>query len=106
MNNNEIKNPKTETPTGPNFNDKDYMNSLLSCLKEMVKNYSVVLTEASNEKLYNEYKNMFDEYSNLQREVYELMFKKGWYTLEVVEQQKLDKKNQTLNQEFTELNQE
>ena len=26
MNNNEIKNPKTEVPTGTNFNDKDYMN--------------------------------------------------------------------------------
>lgn len=104
MNNNEICNPKTEVPKGKNINDKDYMNSLLSCLKEMVKNYSVVLTEASNETLYNEYKTMFDEYSSLQREVYELMFRKGWYTIEKVEQQKLDTKYQTLNQEFMDLN--
>ena len=104
MNNNQISNPKTEVPKGTSINNKDYMNSLLSCLKEMVKNYSVVLTEASNENLYNEYKNMFDEYVNLQRETYELMFKKGWYTLEKVEQQKLDSKYQTLNQEFMDLN--
>lgn len=104
MNNNQISNPKTEVLKGTGINDKDYMNSLLSCLKEMVKNYSVVLTEVSNESLYNEYKTMFDEYSNLQREVYELMFRKGWYTLEVVEQQKLNTKYKTLNQEFMDLN--
>ena len=104
MNNNQISNPKTEVPKGKSINDKDYMNSLLSCLKEMVKNYATVLTEVSNETLYSEYKTMFDEYSSLQREVSELMFRKGWYTLEKVEQQKLDNKYQTLNQELMDLN--
>ena len=104
MNNNQICNPKTEVPKGTNINDKDYMNSLLSSLKEIVKNYSVVLTEVSNENLYNEYKTMFDEYSKLQREVYETMFRKGWYTLEKAEKQKLDTKYKTLNQEFMDLN--
>ena len=60
--NNQISNPKTEVPKGTKINDKDYMNSLLGTLKEMVKNYAVALTEASNETLYNEFKNMFDEY--------------------------------------------
>lgn len=102
--NNSISNPKTELSKGTSLNDKDYMNSLLGTLKEMVKNYAVALTEASNENLYNEFKTMFDEYSNLQREVYETMFRKGWYTLEKTEQQKLDSKYQTLNQEFMDLN--
>lgn len=101
--NNQISNPKQEVPTGIKLNDKDYITSLLSCLKEMVKNYSVVLTEASNEILYQEYKMMFDEYANLQREVYELMFRKGWYSLEQAETQKIDSKYQTLNQEFSDL---
>ena len=104
MNNNQISNPKTEVAKGTKLNDKDYMNSLLSSLKEMVKNYSVALTEASNETLYSEYKTMFDEYSKLQREVYEIMFRKGWYSLEKAEQQKLDTKYQTLNQELIDLN--
>lgn len=102
--NNSISNPKTEVPKGTKINDKDYMNSLLGTLKEMVKNYAVTLTEVSNENLYNELKTMFDEYSNLQREVYEEMFRKGWYTLEKAELQKLDSKYQTLNQEFMDLN--
>ena len=101
--NNSISNPKTEVPKGTSINDKDYMNSLLGTLKEMVKNYAVALTEVSNETLYKEFKNMFNEYTNLQREVYEVMFRKGWYTIEVAEQQKLDNKHQILNQEFMDL---
>lgn len=104
MNNNQIKNPKVETPKGMNLNDKDYINCLLSSLKELVKNYSVALTEASNENLYNEYKNMFENYSSMQRDVYELMFRKGWYTMESAEVQKINSKYQCLNQELMDLN--
>lgn len=102
--NNEIKNPKVEVKTGIALNDKDYIGSLLSCLKEMNKNYTVALTEASNEQLYQEYKDMFLEYSKLQRDVYELMFRKGWYVLEKAEENKINQKYQTLNKEFSELN--
>ena len=103
MNNNQISNPKTEVPKGISLNDKDYMNSLLSTLKEMVKNYAIALTEASNENLYNQYKEMFDEYANLQREVFETMFRKGWYSLESALENKINNKYQMLKQELTDL---
>lgn len=102
-NSNMICNPKTEVPTGKSLNDKDYLNCLLSSLKEMVKNYSVILTEVSNENLYNNYKEMFDRYSKLQREVYELLFRNGWYSLEKAEVQKISSKVQMLSQELTNL---
>ena len=51
--NNSISNPKIEVPSGMNLNDKDYISNLLSDLKCMEKNFAVVLTEASNEELYN-----------------------------------------------------
>ena len=101
--NNNISNPKTEVPTGKSLNDKDHINCLLSSLKEMVKNYSTVMTEASNEGLYTGYKSMFENYIAMQREVYELMFRCGWYSLEKVETQKIDSKLQMLNQELTDL---
>ena len=87
MDNNKISNPKTEVTTGKSLNDKDYINSLLSSLKELVKNYAIALTEVSNENLYNVYKSMFDNYISLQRETYELMFRNGWYSLEKAELQ-------------------
>ena len=103
--NNNIYNPKTEVPSGIVLNDKDYLNSLLSCLKEMEKNYALVMTEASNEHLFQKYKSIFQTIASLQREVYELMFRKGWYTLEYAETQKINKKHQMLNQELQSLNQ-
>ena len=36
MNNKKICNPKTEVPSGTSLNDKDYLNSALSLLKDMV----------------------------------------------------------------------
>ena len=102
-NNNQIKNPKTEVPNGMSLNDKDYLNSLLSCLKEMTKNYTVAMTEASNENLYQEYLEIFLNIISLEREVYELMFRNGWYTLEKAESNKINQKYQTLNQELSDL---
>ena len=49
-------------------------------------------------------KNMFDAYSLLQRDVYELMFRKGWYPLEEADSNKVSSKCQILSQEFTDLN--
>jgi len=105
MNNNQISNPKTEVPTGIKLNDKDYANALLSCLKEMAKNYTTAKTEASNESLYQKYNSAFQDITNLQREVYEMMFRKGWYAVEKAEKQKINSKHRMLNQELQSLNQ-
>lgn len=102
--NNSISNPKIEVPSGMNLNDKDYISNLLSDLKCMEKNFAVVLTEASNEELYNKYHEIFNKISILQREVYEVTFRHGWYILEKAELNKIDQKYQMLNQEHQQLN--
>ncbi len=95
-----ISNTKQEVDNTINMNDKDYINKLLSCLKEITKNYTVALTEASNETLYNKYKDMFLKYIDMQRNVFELMFRKGWYELETIDNNKLNEKYNMLNKEF------
>lgn len=102
--NNIIKNKKEEVSNGIELNDKDYLNSINSTLKEMVKNYSVVLTEASNENLFKVYKKKFDNIITMQRQTFELIFEKGWYILEKAEKNKINNKFSTLNQEFIDLN--
>ena len=104
MNNNKITNPKTNVPTGIEMNDKDYITCLLTILKEMSKNYSQSMTEASNEHLYKSYLSIFNEISSLQREVYELMFQKGWYSLEKAEVNKINEKYNMLSKEYQDLN--
>lgn len=103
MNNNEICNPKKEVSTGIELNEKDYLNCLLTSLKEMEKNYTISMTEASNEFLYNKYLTTFKRISEMQRETYELMFKNGWYKLEKAEENKISKKLDMLNKEYTDL---
>ena len=104
MNNNEISNPKVEVSKGIQLNEKDYMNCLLTTLKDIEKNYVISMTEASNESLYKKYEETFKNISELQRETYEVMFKNGWYKLEKAEQMKITQKNNTLNQEYIDLN--
>lgn len=103
MNNNKISNPKKETPTGINMNEKDYITCLLTILKDIEKNYCIAMTEASNETLYNSYKNTFDTIASLQRKTYELMFQNGWYSLEQAENTKIQEKYQMLSQEYQDL---
>lgn len=103
MNNNQISNPKVEVESGMSLNDKDYITCLLSTLKEMTKSYALAMTEASNEALYNIYREIFNSITSLQREVYELMFRKGWYVLEKSEEVKINNKFNTLLQEYQDL---
>ena len=102
--NNKISNPKTELPTGIKKNDKDYLNCLLTCLKDMTKNYTIAMTEASNESLYKSYNSTFQELIKLQRKAFELAFKKGWYSLEKAETNKIDEKLNMLSKEYQDLN--
>ena len=103
MNNNKISNPKTEVPSGIKMNDKDYMNCLLTILKEMEKNYTTAVIESSNKHLYKAFNKIREEISKLQRETYELMFNYGWYSLEKADNIKIQEKYNTLSQEYQDL---
>ena len=70
--------------------DKDKFYEVTNKVKDMEKNMTIALTEASNEKLYNAYLKMFDDIKNMQREAYELMFEFGWYSLEEAKTTKVD----------------
>ncbi len=103
MNNNKISNTKTEVPATSEMNDKDCLSSMLEFEKGIVKNYAVCLTEASNEDLYSDYHDMFDDASDMQREIYNMMFKKGWYSIETAEDAKIDEKLSMMQQEMSQL---
>lgn len=97
MNNNQISNAKKEVPKGMVLNEKDYVTSLLSTLKDMEKNYVIAMTEASNEALYQKYLKVFNSLASLQRETYEVMFRNGWYEIEKADNNKIKQKLDKLN---------
>lgn len=87
--NQKIENPKTEVPTSIEMNDKDMLNAILEIEKNLSINMTTTLNEASNETLYEELFPMFEDIKDKQRELFELAFKKGWYSLEQAEEQKI-----------------
>jgi len=99
-----ITNTKKEVSSGIDLNEKDYLTHFLCMLKDLEKNMAIALTEASNEKLYEAYKKMFDTISEFQRQAYELMFKYGWYSMETVSETKIDTVLKNLSTELDSLN--
>src|SRR5690554_3990693 len=87
--NNEVKNPKQELPTGTEMNDCDYLKDLLTNEKYLISNYAIFLIEASNESLYEDLFTISQETHDLQREIFDILFEKGWYKLEKAEGQKV-----------------
>lgn len=90
----QIANPKTKVPKTPQMNDRDFTNDMLATEKYMTDSYCTALNEASHEGLYLELRAIFNETQDCQRELYNLMFKNGWYKLEAADQQKIQQKHQ------------
>ncbi len=103
MNNNEISNPKTEVEKGLTLNDKDYLESILTVCKDLEKNLVIAMTEASHEEYYEKIHEMFENISELQRDAYELYFRKGWFVIEKEDEEKLTRKYNMLQQELNDL---
>lgn len=89
QNQNKIQNPKTQVPQTSQMNDRDFANDMLATGKHMTDAYSTALNEASHESLYQDLSMIFKETQDCQRSFYNLMFKKGWYSVEAAPQQKL-----------------
>ncbi len=89
-----IQNPKTEVPESPQMSDRDFVNDILATEKNMTNAYSVALNEASHESLYRDLNAIFNETQDCQRQLFNTMFKKGWYSFEAVPQQKLQQSYQ------------
>lgn len=101
MNNNTVANQEQTTPKNKEMNDIDYLNDMLATEKRLITNYAIASIEASNDFLYEEINNIYHETHNLQRQLFNLLFKKGWYKLEKADQHKI---NLVLNEQETKTN--
>lgn len=84
-----IENIKMEVPNNIYINDEDMLNSLLEIEKNMSVNLTIALNEASNEYLYERIFDIFETIKDLQRDLFEIAFKYGWYSLEEAEENKI-----------------
>lgn len=92
QNKNQIANPpSSQLPQvkSPQMNDRDFLNDGLSTCKYLTDSFNVAVREASHEQLYTDMLQILTETHGSAREMFNLMFQKGWYKLEAEEQQKL-----------------
>ncbi len=96
-NQNQIANPQSnQMPQvkGPQMNDRDFLNDGLATCKYLTDSLNVAVREASHEQLHNDMLHILLETHRSARDMYNLMFQKGWYKLEAEDQQKLQQAHQ------------
>jgi spore coat protein CotF len=101
QNNQTIQNPKPANEPkvkGPEMNDRDRVNDILAMEKYLTDSLNIAAREASHEGLHKDVMTVLNECHQAARDMYNLMFQKGWYKLEAEEQQKLDQTYQQFSQ--------
>ncbi|MFT8872486.1 MAG: spore coat protein [Sporolactobacillus sp.] len=93
-----IQNTETQVAATPQLNDKDYLTDMLLTEKYLGVSYVHALQEASHQSLYQDVKTVFDQESDHQRDLYNLMFNKGWYKIESQDAQKITQATQQFSQ--------
>jgi ferritin-like metal-binding protein YciE len=94
-----IKNPQTDQlpkVKGPDMNERDYLNDILATEKYLTDNLNIFAREASNQVLHGEIVNLLQETHVAARNLFNEMFKKGWYSLTAAGQPEI----QQLAQQF------
>ncbi|HPE15204.1 MAG TPA: spore coat protein [Bacilli bacterium] len=101
--NNKISNPMTVISQTIELNDRDILTSLLLSEKKISDGLSTMLSEASNEKLYDQIFDMFNGTKETVRELYTIMFQNGWYSLECASNKNLKDKTADMENKISEL---
>lgn len=98
-----IENPKMEVEASNEMNDKDYLNDVLESEKNLSNNLSISVNEMSNDDLFEEILDMLDDSKEVARDLYNLAFKMGWYSVDSEDKNNIDTKYSELNTLFDEL---
>ena len=77
----EIKNDTELVNKGRCMAEEDIINDILMSEKSLSDMYSIGVNEMSNKQLYKIILSLLNESKNTCREVYNLAFEKGWYSV-------------------------
>lgn len=95
----EIATPEAanETAQGPEFSDRDRLNDILTMEKYMTSSYNTGLNEMQNPKLHETIQGILGDEHNMQFQVFDKMWQKGWYKIEAADKQKIQQAYQQFN---------
>ena len=72
------------------MNDKDIMQNELNVIKGACELYQHGTIEASTAEVHEAFQCALNESLNIQNKIYNLMAEKGWYPMEIAEQNKIN----------------
>lgn len=81
---------------GLEMKERDHLANLLEIEKNMSNNYSYAINEASSDDLYEEFLDMFINIKDMARDIYDIMVSKNWYTVEYVQDTKVNQEAEKL----------
>lgn len=89
--NNTSSQSQSQTSSGQSvqMTDRDYLNDILATEKYLTDGMNIATREVSHDALFQTVRSALNETHDLAREVYNLMYAKGWYKLESAEAQKI-----------------
>lgn len=87
----EIKNEKESIIKNKCMSEEDIINDILMSEKNISNNYSIALNEMSNKQLFKIVSGLLDESKNIARDIYNLAFEKGWYTVKTESESEITK---------------
>lgn len=64
------------------FSDQDILNDIMQSAKHMQNIYNTYSTEASNEEIVEVMEDLYLSMKDQARDIFNLMYAKGWYKLE------------------------
>ncbi|MDI9413883.1 MAG: spore coat protein [Bacillota bacterium] len=76
------------------MSDRDRLNDILSTEKYLTSSFNTFVLETSNKNLFNDVLHILNETHHAARDVFNLMFEKGWYTLKQEQPQQIAKEYQ------------
>lgn len=82
---------------GPEFNDRDQINDILSFEKYLTGGFNTALNEMQMPQLHQAIQNILNDVHLSQFEMFDLMFQKGWYKMKAAEQTEIQQAYQQFN---------
>ena len=105
MDNNKVQNPKQPVlPDEKSFNDEDILQDVMTSLKHLSTQYGLLVQEASHQALSDQVGTIAKEVGTMARTSFNLMFEKGWYSLEKQQPQKLTEEYTKFSQKQQQFN--
>ena len=98
-----VNNEKQKIENPEQFNDLDILQDLLNDEKNISNNLSIALNEMSNVSLYDNIFSFLEDSKDTARVLFDLMFKKGCYTIETATKTKIEEEKTKMEQKLKEL---